>query len=82
MDHIRILRDNGVNLARMFLVDAETGTSMESSILQEGSSYVINFSANQNLQRQMDFVFINNLAERISVDGVELTLRRDNEHPQ
>ncbi len=82
MDHIRILRDNGVNLARMFLVDAETGTSMESSILQEGSSYVINFSANQSLQRQMDFAFINSSAERISVDGVELTLRRNSEHPQ
>jgi len=81
MEHIRILRENNVNLARMFLVNGETWEAMESWILQEGNTYVINFSANEALQSQMDFAFINSSADVINVDGVELTLRRNSESP-
>ncbi len=68
MENINTLREKGVNLAKLFLTDT-SAEAITSSILQEGSSYIVNFSANEALQNTLDFAFINNAAQEIEIDG-------------
>ncbi len=76
MDQIKVLRDNWVNLKKLFLVQ-ENGSDVNSSILEQGESYIVNFSANQELPNSMDFSFIDTSAKDISIDGIPVTFQQD-----
>ena len=65
-----------MNLAKLFLTDS-AGKTVSSSILAEGSSYIVNFSANEELQNKMDFAFINSGAQEIEIDGQRAILNRE-----
>lgn len=70
MYHINILRDKGVNLSELFLVN-ENGTTLSWEI-QEGWKYLINFAGNADLARNMNLAFIIRDTQEIIVDGKEL----------
>ena len=76
MENINALRQQWVNLAKLFLTDS-AGKTVSSSILAEGSSYIVNFSANEELQNKMDFAFINSGAQEIEIDGQRAILNRE-----
>ncbi len=68
MDQIQILKENWANFKNLFLVHP-TGENFEWWLLQEWESYIINFSANEELSNKMDFSFIDSSAQQIEIDG-------------
>ncbi len=68
MDHIKLLRDKGVSLTGLFLIYS-SWENFEEWLLEEGKSYIINFSGNQDFHNNMDFSFIDSSAKQIEIDG-------------
>lgn len=71
MNDIVILREAGVNLAEIFLVD--TGWQSISGNIETWKNYIINFGTNTHLSWKMNFAFIAMDTQKISVDGKELS---------
>lgn len=67
MDHIKIMREKGVDLRQLFLVDT-AGKSFNAEKFAAGDTFYISFSTNSDLADAMDFSFMDSSAETLSID--------------
>ena len=76
MDHIKSMREKGVDLRQLFLVDAN-GKSFDGESFSAGETYFISLSVNSELRENMDFSMIDFSAKNIEIDGIAAEFNPD-----